>query len=275
MNNKKSKQISNKAVFEDLDLTVDKENSLAVNLQNLQNGHDLEVKKLIAKNKKLLAIIAHDIRSPMSLIVGFLGLLRDSIDTLERNEIETKLEIALDSAKKTFTILDNLLNWAINEHSVNDIRQEYADIATLVREEIDAVKSFAIQKQITIYADAIPSIDVFIDIDMIKSVFRNLLQNAIKNTFLKGEIRIYIAKQEEHIEVTIEDNGIGIKEEIRKMIFSPKKTDMQLNASKESRIGFGLILCKEIVDFHRGEIWVLSDRGKGSKFKFTLPLHPQ
>lgn len=283
MNNKHSKQAENEVFLDNSneyylrnkDLTLTKQNAADGNLQKMQKGYDLEVKNLIAKNKKLLAIVAHDIRSPMGLIIGFLGLLKDRINSLEKREIEEELEIALDSARKSFTLLDNLLNWAITENSIKAFQQEYSDIAILAQEEINNVKSFATQKQIKIYANDFPSINVFIDIDMIKSVFRNLLHNAIKNSFIRGEITISITKQEEYIEVTVEDNGIGIKEEIRKMLFSPKKTDLTSNASNGPRVGFGLILCKEIIDMHGGEIWVLSERGKGSKFKFTLPIGPQ
>lgn len=250
-----------------------KEINLDKNLQNLQSKHESQIENIISKNRKLLAILAHDIRSPMGLVVGFLELLRNDIDNLEKVEIKAEIENALESAEKSFLLLDNLLKWATSDKNIKTFQQEYIDLASLIQDEIENIEPFANQKQIKVYAYDIPHIEIFVDKNKIKSVFRNILQNAIKHTFIKGEITISVVKQNKHVEISIMDNGIGIKEKIRKSLFVTQSVNYS-NTIKNREKGFGLMFCKEIIDLHGGEIGVISEHGKGSEFKFTVPTEP-
>lgn len=279
MNNKILKQVDSKVAFdisseyfEDPDLIVDSENSSDINLRNLHKGHDLEVKHLIKKNRKLLAIVGHDIRNSISLIIGYLSLTKESIDSLNKKEIEVNIDSALFSAGKSITLLDSLLKWALAENDITSFKQEYIDIAKLVQEEVEHIKTFADQKQITLTAHNIPHIKVFIDENMIRTVFRNLLNNAIKYTFIRGDVAIQAIQKDNLIEVTVKDNGIGIKEDMQNMIFEPKNLEFALGSEDKSKSGFGLFICNEIIDLHKGQLWMTSTKDVGSEFKFTLPI---
>jgi signal transduction histidine kinase len=242
--------------------------------KKLQIDHNLEIDSIIEKNKKLLAILAHDIRGPMGLVVGHLRLLKSRSNNLNANETKEGIENALRSAEKSFLLLENLLSWATAENNTKKFQQEYIDLELLIQDELENINSFALKRQITIYLNDFPKTEIFVDANMIKTVFRNILHNAIKNTFIKGEIIISIIKQTEYVEISIKDNGIGIKEEIQKSLFTAKNIDLNSNAIKEPGNGFGLVFCKEIIDLHKGVIGVTSQLGLGSEFKFTLPLGP-
>jgi len=268
---------SNKTKDNDTSIIVDensKKKSSDKYFKQLQNDHDAEIDSIIDKNKKLLAILAHDIRGPMGLVIGYLRLLKCRINKLNVIETEKGVENALKSAEKTFLLLENLLNWATNENNTKMFQQEYIDLALLVLKEIENAEPFALQKQIKIYTKEIPNIDIFVDENMIKTVFRNILHNAINNTFINGEIIISIIKQIDYAEISIKDNGIGINEEIQKTLFTARKNDINSNAIKKTGNGFGLVFCKEIIDLHKGVIGVKSELGMGSEFTFTLPLGP-
>lgn len=272
-------QIKNEDSFKLSDEYLMKNNSdidtgdLDAHLLNLKLKHETNIDNIITKNKKLLAILAHDIRGPMGLVVGHLRLLKSKINNLNKAEIESGVENALKSAEKSFSLLENLLNWATNENNSKTFQQEYTDLAVLVKDVIEDIKVYANQRQIKIHSN-IPHIDVFIDNNLIKSVFRNIINNAIKNTFIRGEINISTVEQVNYIEISIKDNGIGIKDKIQKFLFIHKNSDLNADNGNETKHGFGLIFCKEIIDLHQGEIGVISEQGQGSEFKFTLPLGP-
>lgn len=281
MNNKTLKLNENREFFgvsneyiESLGLSIVKENDSNANQRKLQKRYDSELKNLIARNKKLLAIIAHDIRSPISLIIGYLSLIKENINNLNKKEIEENIESALFTAKKSVTLLENLLKWALTENAIKTFQQEYINVLSLIQEEIDEIEMFATQKQIKIYLKNIPHKKAYVDKNMIKTVFRNLLSNAIKYSFKNGEIVISGKDNAESIEISIQDNGIGINKYLQSEIFTPKNLEFALGSVDESKSGFGLLLCKEIIDMHKGQLWMTSEKGMGSEFKFTLPIRP-
>lgn len=110
---------------------------------------------------------------------------------------------------------------------------------------------------------------------MVKSILRNLLSNAIKFSHKFGKIDIGAKKNNDFLEITIKDYGIGINSEIANTILNPNNHTSTLGMGNESGTGFGLLLCKEFIDIHRGKIWIISKPGEGSEFKFTLPLSLQ
>jgi two-component system sensor histidine kinase/response regulator len=109
---------------------------------------------------------------------------------------------------------------------------------------------------------------------MLRTVLRNLISNAIKFTNIGGKIHIYATLKQEHVEISIADNGIGINKEKSKMLFEIISNTTTVGTANENGSGLGLVLCKEFVNKNGGEIWVESEEGKASDFKFTLPLHP-
>lgn len=242
------------------------------NLQKLKEKHALEVENLIEKNKKLIAVIGHDVRTPIGAIIGFLANLKEKHNEFDKNKIESYLDIALISARRSLLLFDNLLEWVLAENTIKSFRQENVDLSDMLLEETGNVTLFASQKQIKIKTDNLLKEKVFIDKNMIGSVLRNLLNNAIKYTSKNGEISISAKKCDEFAEISIKDNGMGIKKELQDIIFTTNAFTSALGTEYESGSGFGLLLCKEFIDFHGGKIWIISEPGNGSEFKFTLPI---
>lgn len=241
-------------------------------LSHSEQEHINEIEKLIATNKKLLTIIAHDIKSPMGTIISFLTLLKERIPELDKNEIERHVNMALLSAKKTIFLFDDLLHWAFAENAIKLFHQEEVHLNDLIVKELDNIKLAAYTKHINITFEINENELVEIDVNMIRTVLRNLLSNAVKFTDQHGEIIINTKKENGFIEISIKDNGVGMNKEMQELIFSGNSYNSTLGTANEIGNGFGLLLCKEFIDAHGGKIWIISNPFKGSEFKFTLPV---
>ena len=136
----------------------------------LKKLHEIREKEWIDGNKKLLAIIGHDIKTPMSSIIGFLSLLKEEVHEWERNRIEENINIALIAAKKTYFLLDNLLQWAIAENIIKSFQPEFIDFNVLLNEELENIDLLATQKQINIISPVFSKEKVFADKNMVKSI---------------------------------------------------------------------------------------------------------
>lgn len=244
-------------------------------LNKLRKLHKLKEKEWIAEYKKLLAIIGHDLKTPMSSMIGFLSLMKDGANTWDRNKIEENVDIALISATRTYSILDNLLQWALTENISNFFQPELIDFGEILNEETENIQLFTSQKQININSLVLPNEKVFADKNMVKSILRNLLTNAIKYSHKHGDIEISTIKNNKFLEVSIKDYGVGMKNEIANTLFSARNHISNRGTGNEPGTGFGLMLCKEFIDIHKGKIWIISKLGEGSEFKFTLPYSLQ
>jgi signal transduction histidine kinase len=242
---------------------------------DIEEKHIQEIKLINDRNKKILAVIGHDIKTPISSIIGFLTTLKDSIHQFDKRKIDEYIDISLFSAKKSFILLNNLLEWAFAENSIKAFTLEYVNLNGLLKEVIDGVQIYASDKLISIETINISTELVLMDKNMIKTVLRNLLNNAIKYTNKDGEIVVSTIKNDEYIEISVKDSGIGINEEELSSIFKIINYNSISGTFNESSSRFGLLLCKEFIDIHKGKIWIISKPGEGSEFKFTLPLSLQ
>jgi signal transduction histidine kinase len=244
-------------------------------LNHLKEIHNQKEKVWIANNKKLLKIIGHDIKSPMSSIISFLNLLKHGIHEFDRSKIENYIDIALQASQATYILLDNLLEWAMTENIEASFKPEIIDFDELLESEIKNLEIFTSSKQIEIHFQTPSSKVVFADNKMVKSILRNLIHNAIKYSHRHGKITITTKNKGEFLEIAIKDDGVGMNSEVIRTVFNSSNNSSTLGTFDESGTGLGLLLCKEFVEIHKCKIWVLSQSGKGSIFKFTLPLTMQ
>ncbi len=231
-----------------------------------------QLQELNATRDKLFSIIAHDLRSPFNNILGFSELLIENINDFEIEESEKYLTIINSSAKNTLVLLDNLLNWAQSQTgkiSFNPVRLIFSNI---ILEIIKLKKPIAKSKNIALNYFSTDEIYVYADENMLKTILRNLISNAIKFTEIGGQIQVFALTKPEHVEITISDNGIGMNNVKLTELFKLNSNSSTLGTAKEKGSGLGLMLCKDFIEKHNGEIWVESKEGKGSDFKFTLPL---
>lgn len=239
--------------------------------ENLIKESEKQLKELNATKDKLFSIIAHDLRTPFSNIIGLSDLLLENIIDFE--ESEKYIKILNKSAKNSLVLLDNLLNWSKSQTGQLNFKPEKIIFSKVISKIISLNKLSAKNKNIIINYISSVEIEVYADENMLKTVLRNLISNAIKFTNVGGNINIYAILKQDYVEITISDDGIGMNEEKIKDLFdiSSKTT---LGTANENGSGLGLVLCKEFVMKNKGEIWVESKEGKGSSFKFTLPLKP-
>tara|TARA_R110002050_G_scaffold16019_2_gene49071 strand:- start:171644 stop:172837 length:1194 start_codon:yes stop_codon:yes gene_type:complete len=234
---------------------------------------EAQFRQLNAMKDKLFSIIGHDLRSPFSNIIGLSELLSESVKESDVSTSEVYSEMINSTAKNTLVLLENLLKWAKSQTGQINYKPEKISLPTLIQEVIEQSNSIARAKNILLKQITSEEIQFLSDEKMIKTVLRNLVSNAIKFTKPGGKISIFTLLQQHLVEVTISDNGIGINNAMCEKLFSNSTNTSSLGTANEKGSGLGLILCKEFVEKLGGTIWVESKEGKGSDFKFTLPLN--
>jgi signal transduction histidine kinase len=239
--------------------------------EKLTKAHEIAIesesslKELIATKDKLLSIIAHDIRSPLSGIIAYLELLGDDCRESKDSESHELIEIIISSAKNTLGLLDSLLHWAKSQSGSMNFNPQNLSLRPVINEIIDNITSTAKLKQIIISNLVSDDITVFADLNMLMTILRNLIVNAIKFTKTGGKVEIHAFLNHNNTKITIIDNGIGINKESLNKLFG-------IDSSEDIGSGLGLILCKEFIEKHKGEITAESEIGSGSRFVFTLPF---
>jgi PAS domain S-box-containing protein len=231
-----------------------------------------ELKKLNADKDRFIVILSHDLRSPFSSILGFLDLLTENISDYNIDEIKEYIKIVDNSAKKTFRLLEDTLLWISANSGKIPYEPQKMNFTAICNEVVENLMLTANIKNITIENFATDEVNVFADKNMLKTVLTNLISNSIKFTSKNGRIEIHMEKNHTNFTIIVSDNGIGIKPEILTKLFDISEKVTTAGTENEKGTGFGLLLCKEFVEKHGGKIWVESEFGKGSTFRFTLPL---
>ncbi len=238
----------------------------------ISSQHD-NLLELNQTKDKLFSIIAHDLRGPIGNTSALLEALTMNESEFTKQELLDDLILISDSSNATFKLLENLLTWARDQKGEIVFNPLQNDLFKLVQSNIELFSSLAKNKKITIVNSLDADLIFDFDREMINTVIRNLINNAIKYTNENGQIIIMAHLISDEIEIIVQDNGIGMESEYAKKLFI-RNLDRKIKQGTkgESGTGLGLILCKEFIERHRGEIWVESEPGKGSAFKFTLPV---
>ena len=231
-----------------------------------------ELKELNATKDKFFSIIAHDLKNPFNNILGFSELLKEEVRDNDLDAIEQYSEMIYSSAHQTFRLLENLLDWANSHRGHMIFSPEILSLKEIVADITDNLKQFAVKKDISFENTIIEEIEVQADKNMLKSVLRNLITNAIKFTPKNGNIVLSSAIHDHHVEISVKDNGIGMDELTREQLFRLDVNHSTLGTNDEKGTGLGLLLSKEFVQQHNGNIYVESEPGIGSTFKVVLPL---
>ncbi len=218
----------------------------------------------------LLSIISHDLRSPFNSMIGFSNMLADSADKAQIDQIRKYAKAINTSALETYYLLDNLLKWSGLQKGGISAKKERHSLLIIINELLAFFKEQLTHKKLQLKNTITESVFVYCDIEITKTIFRNLLANAIKFTDHGGLITISTIERNSTIEVKIADTGIGIAEEKIPELFAMKKKIPQRGTQNEKGIGLGLYLCKALIEVQGGEIWVKSKPGQGTDFYFTL-----
>lgn len=232
-----------------------------------------ELQRLSDDKDILMSILAHDLITPFNSMLGFLDLLSENLREYDVHTLGNYISIVNNSAKGAFNLLNDILLWTRSQSGAIPFEPKIFNLKSSIEEVTEFLKPNANTKNITINIDESDKTVVFADVDMLNTILRNLISNAIKFTDLGGIVNISSERTESDILVTISDNGIGIAPNILPRLFDTTKLYSTRGTANEKGTGFGLMLCKKFLEEHGGEIWAESELGRGSKFKFTLPLN--
>ncbi len=235
------------------------------------NKKNEELKTLNATKDKFFSIIAHDLRSPFNAIIGFSDLLVSQVKEQDYEGIGEHAEIVQKLSMRTMNLLSNLIAWSRSQTGRLEYKPVTFNLSTFLNEIILMFADIARQKSIHI-RDHIPdNVQVHADQDMLGTVLRNLISNAIKYTRENGVITVSVDNLPEALRVSVSDNGVGIPEDKVGKLFDLTRSFSTVGTHKEKGTGLGLILCRNFVARHGGEIRVESEEGEGSTFYFTIP----
>jgi PAS domain S-box-containing protein len=248
------------------DITERKEIELNISRQNLQ------LKELNATKDKLFSIISHDLRNAFNAILGLSNLLSSEYDSYSREEVKEFIEGIKSTSDTTYALLENLLLWAKSQQSKLSYKPAGVELGTLMNECLSIFENQVQMKGIIIENKISGDLWLYADPDMIKTIIRNLVSNAIKFTPRGSKIEVMASKKLNTAEITVADHGVGMSNEVKNSLFKISDSRSLDGTEGEKGTGLGLILCSEFVEMNGGEIRVESEPGKGSSFIFTVPL---
>jgi signal transduction histidine kinase len=239
-------------------------------------NQNIELEKLNATKDKFFSIIAHDLKSPFNSIIGFSRILSEQVEKKNYHGVARYAEIIHQSSNIAMELLTNLMEWSQSQTGRIVFKREKFDLAELINEVELLFNDIATHKSIEIKKEIPDALVIYADYDMMGTILRNLISNALKFTHPGGKILIKVVKEQEGLIVSVTDTGVGIPEDKIAKLFVIDESYSTSGTQNEKGTGLGLILCKEFVEKHGGKIWVESQvsnvgRTGGSSFYFTVP----
>jgi len=232
-----------------------------------------ELKRLNATKDKFFSIIAHDLKSPFSSLMGFAEMLTLHAESKNTDEVIEYSQIIHNSTKRVLGLVENLLQWSRTQLGTTHYQPEQLDVSIQAQNIVSLLCLNAEEKDIVISPKIEKGLVAYADQNLFSTVLRNLISNAIKFSRVGSVIYVSAKRQADLIEVAIMDSGVGIRQEDMEKLFQVDSTFSTKGTFNEKGTGLGLVLCKEFVEINKGEIWVESQLEKGSTFFFSVPLY--
>ncbi len=245
--------------------------SLKHTREQLKNAND-KLLQVIHEKDKFFTIIAHDLRNPFIGISSLSQIMVEQLGSLQLDEMEEYAREIHHASTNAFNLLKNLLSWAKSQTGRMDFVPQQLDVQELITETIAFIQEAAILKNIEIESQIAEGLSVFADKEMVATVMRNLVSNAVKFTHAGGKVRISCERSDQHIQISVVDNGIGMTSKMVEEIFRIDVSNGRKGTNGEPSSGIGLLLCKEFTERNGGTIKVESQPDEGSTFNITLPV---
>ncbi len=233
---------------------------------------EARLRELNATKDRFFSIIAHDLKNPLGSFKDASRLLFDEYDTFNEMDRKHFLEMIMNSSQQVYALLENLLDWIRSQRGLIQFNPVQVNLFSIAQNVLDLMY-LTIDNKCIEYENIIPhDIMVMADINLVNTIIRNIISNAIKFTPENGKIIIGVEEisEEDMVKIYIKDSGVGMSQEILEKLFRIDQNVTQPGTANEKGTGLGLILCKEFVEKHGGNISVKSKAGKGSIFYFTL-----
>jgi len=257
-------------VYNDITSRIEAEKTLKEHDKKLE-AYAQKLKSLNDTKDKFFRIIAHDLKNPFGSLLGASEYLNEYADKHGEEKILKLSKILHESAKSGYDILVNLLEWSRSQTSILKYNPATVDLQAIIRNNVNLVSAMANAKDIDLTLEAPQKIEVYADANMLNTVLRNLLTNAIKFTQRGGKVSVSTNKRDGKIIVSVNDTGTGIPQKELDKLFRIDVKYVTTGTENEKGTGLGLILCKEFINQHGGKIWIKSEVGQGSTFYFSIP----
>lgn len=230
-----------------------------------------ELQKLNVSKDRFFSIIAHDLKNPLSAIMGFSEIIKRDVELGDWDNIKSHVEYLTEAINIEYSLLENLLEWSRAQLGHLVINKKLLNLKQIAANVAQIFATSAQQKNIILHNNVFKEVTVFADENTINTVIRNLVSNAIKFTPTGGQVIISAAVDNDNTTlISITDTGVGIDPATISLLFKIEEHFTTCGTSEEKGTGLGLILCKEFVELNGGRIWVESEIGHGSMFTFTL-----
>ncbi len=258
-------------------LTISRDIAERKKMEELLKKQNEELHELVSTKDRFFSIIAHDLKDPHNAILGFSEILSGSYDILSDQDRKNYIGNILHSSQNLARLLRNLLEWANSQTGRMIYKPENINIAAVVQETMDILVYQAKIKQIRLIPDINASQEVFADPNMVRTILRNLVSNAIKYTHRNGFVKINTSpvtnknRKPDFLEISVIDNGIGIKKENLNNLFKLDHKVKTPGTEEEMGSGLGLILCYELVRKNNGYLNINSEENVGTTVTFALP----
>ena len=245
--------------------------TIDTDISKLKNIEE-ELQKLLVTKDKFFSIIAHDLKNPFNSLIGLAQLLYHGYEKMNPEKVKYFHKNLYQISKNGYELLVNLLEWSRSQTGKIKFNPEKQNLYAITEETFSLYSTKAAQKEIAVNNVLSKDSYAIADKNMLKTIFRNIVANALKFTERGGAIEVSEEIDDSFVKITIKDTGVGISEEDLHKLFKLDKSHTTNGTENETGTGLGLILCKEFVEKHDGKIWIESKVGVGSKFIFTLPL---
>nr|WP_321452961.1 tetratricopeptide repeat-containing sensor histidine kinase [uncultured Carboxylicivirga sp.] len=232
---------------------------------------NVELAQLNATKDKFFSIIAHDLKSPFSSLLGFAEMLCLHAESKNTKEVIEYSQVIHNSTKRLLGLVENLLQWSRTQLGTTEYKPMQLDVSIHTNNIVSLLRLNAEEKDILISPKVEKDLVAWADLNLFSTVLRNLISNAIKFSRIGSVIYVIAKKVDNIIQVSVVDSGVGIRHEDLQKLFQVDTAFTTKGTFNEKGTGIGLVLCKEFVEINKGQISVVSELEKGSTFTFTLP----
>lgn len=232
-----------------------------------------ELEELNTHKESVLAILSHDLRSPLSSIIGTAKYLKENFQEMKPETVQEMLNLLYKSSTDELYMLDYLVEWARIKYASDVFSPTKIKLTDYIDKVFETLSETASISTINLHHEVEENTSVFADGKMLISIIQNIVSNAIKHTERGGTITVSAKSKDDKIIIQVKDTGVGMSKEIMEKLFTPQMKTLSETRKKDKGAGIGLLLVKGFLEKNGGEIWVESIEGEGSSFYFTLPIN--
>ncbi|MEO1256973.1 MAG: HAMP domain-containing sensor histidine kinase, partial [Bacteroidota bacterium] len=243
-----------------------------IRINRVLKRQKVSLERLNETKDKFFSIISHDLRGPVNSLFGVSQLIRHFVKNKETDQLLEMADHMETTVERLSNLLDNLLNWALQQQGHFPNVPEKVELKEMIDEILEMFSNMSSGKQIDATSNIQEPVYLWVDKNSVHTIFRNILNNAIKFTHKGGFVRVDLTLDDSYAYISVIDNGIGIANDELKKLFNLSDGSSTYGTSGEKGLGLGLSLVKEFIDMNKGKISVESTLNEGTTFSLELPL---